>query len=599
MQNDENRFRVAWEPLRLALWFGLLAGAARSLHYVAMRLLADQLLLTGDEVIYMAPLGHLTFFVVVALPLSAFSLLTQRRISSRVLTGLFATLALFSFLLLFPRIHHLASLALAVGGGIQISRRMSGMSANGRVVLNRLSAGILTATLVAAVAIPAAQRQNEARTIRSLPRAASDAPNILLVILDATRAQNMSVYGYPRRTTPNIARLGEQGVVFERAIATTSWTLPSVASMITGYYPTSLSADWLTPLDERYPVLAERLLARGYLTGAFSANLNYVTRETGLARGFLRFMDVRITASEMLLTVSLVQSDLVRNARLAMRKRDVMGLLGALARFHWARSSSTPTHLPKSADLVVRQFLDWQVSAQGRPWFAMLQMIDAHAPYKAKAPFDTLFRASGVTAAYDGAIATIDRELGALWTELRRRGAMERTIVVIAADHGELFGEFGLWEHGNSLFMPVVHVPLIIRAPGRVPPGIRVRHPVSLRDLGATMLDLVDRGSSDEPELGGHSLRSTWDSTSRDPRSAAVSALTVLARRRIGEPMQWHQTSLLNDSLHYIRNDKGNELLFDLRVDSAERETLTKSPAGRARADIMRLQLGSALQPER
>ena len=593
-----DRLRAAWEPLRVALCFGLLAGAARVLHYLVMRLTAGQLLWLSDEVTYLAPFGHGMFFVLAALPLAALAFVRPSLIPRRVWTVLFATMALYSFLLLFPRVHHLASLALALGGGIQIGRLLA-RAPRRETILTRLSGAIAAASVIAAIAIPIANRSSEARTIRALPKASSDAPNVLLVILDATRAQNMSVYGYAHRTTPNIERLGAEGVVFDRAISTAPWTLPSVASMMTGYYPTSLSTDWLTPLDDRFPVLAERLQTRGYLTGAFSANLNYATRETGLSRGFSRFMDVRLNATEMLLTVTLVQSDLVREARRALYARDVVGLIRALVTFHWSRSTSTPTHDPKSSADLAAQFLDWQLEARGRPWFGMLQMVDAHAPVKPKAPFDTLFSASGVTAGYDGAIATMDRDIGALLAELGRRGALSQTIVIVTADHGELFGEHGLLEHGNSLYMPVIHVPLIIRAPGRAPPGVHVRQPVSLRDLGATVLELVDRVASDEPELGGRSLRSTWDSSASYRPSAVVSALTAMEWRRAGDSMHWRLTSLVADSMHYIRDSKGAELLFNVLRDPDEGTSLTKTPLGRAHADSMRLQLESALKPER
>jgi arylsulfatase A-like enzyme len=575
-----------------------MAGAARVLHYVVMRLLSDQLQWTGNEMVYLAPFGHLAFFAVAALPLSAIALFAPRWLSTRVLTVLFATLAVFSFMLLFPRIHHLASLALAIGAGLQIGRMTSRAPVRSAVVLKRLGGGILAASVLAAIAVPIAFRSIEARKIRALPRAASDAPNVLLVVLDATRAKNMSVYGYQRRTTPNIERLGAEGVVFDRAISTTSWTLPSVASMMTGYYPTSLSTDWLTPLDHKFPVLAERLGARGYLTGAFSANLNYVTRETGLSRGFTRFLDVRPSVMEMLLTVSLVQSDLVGDARLALRSRDAMGLLRALGRFHWARSTSTPTHQPKSSAVLVQEFLDWQLEARGRPWFAIMQFIDAHAPYKPRPPFDTLFASSAATAKYDGAIATIDNDLGALFAELSRRGAFERTHVIVTADHGELFGEHGLWEHGNGLYMPLINVPLIIRAPGRMPPGVRVRRPVSLRDLASTILDLVDSTRSDEPELGGESLRSTWDSTTGGRPSVAASALSAMEWRRSSDPIRWRLTSLVDDSLHYIKRVDGDDLLFDMHGDPDESLSLSKAPAGRARADSLRLKLEAAVKPE-
>lgn len=102
----------------------------------------------------------------------------------------------------------------------------------------------------------------------------ADAPNVLLIVLDTVRAQELSLYGYPRRTTPRLERLAATGVRFDRAIATSSWTLPSPAGMFTGRFPHALSADWQTPLDSTHPTLAGALKARGYATYGFAANFH-------------------------------------------------------------------------------------------------------------------------------------------------------------------------------------------------------------------------------------------------------------------------------------------------------------------------------------
>ena len=82
--------------------------------------------------------------------------------------------------------------------------------------------------------------------------------------------------------------------------------------------------------------------------------------------------------------------------------------------------------------------------------------------------------------------------------------------MIVTADHGELLGEHG-WEHGNHLYLPLIHVPLVIRAPARVRAGVRVRRTVSLRDVAATLMDLVDSGSATASPLPGRSLRATWE----------------------------------------------------------------------------------------
>ena len=105
---------------------------------------------------------------------------------------------------------------------------------------------------------------------------------------------NLSLHGYSRRTTPNLELLAGRGVRFDLAFATSSWTLPSHASLFTGRWPHELGVDWKSPLKDGTPTLAEYLGAHGYDTAGFVANLDYCSRETGLARGFAHYEDYPI-----------------------------------------------------------------------------------------------------------------------------------------------------------------------------------------------------------------------------------------------------------------------------------------------------------------
>ena len=595
MPAARDRLHAAFVPLKFAVWFGLIAGAARALHYVILRATTDGFQWTGDLVVWLAPPGHVAILLIPALALTVAAAIWPTRISRRFVIAVLAPVALYSFLLLFSKIHHLALLAVAVGAGIQIARYLTRAPERADKWLGRTSAAIAVATLLAAIVVPTSRRMKERRLTAALPAAAPDSPNVLLVIMDAVRASRLHLYGHAQPTSARIEQLAAEGVVFDRAMATSSWTLASVASMETGLYPMSLSADWLVPLDDRHPVLAEALRDRGYLTGVFSANLDYMTRETGLGRGFMHFDDFRSSIREMLLTVSLAQSTLAKNARSAIQDRSLGDLLRAVASFNWARPAVTHAHERKPAEKVAQAFLTWQQAAGERPWFAMLNFFDAHAPYKAQSPFDTMFARAGLAGAYDGAIATIDRELGRMLDELRGRGALDRTIVIVTADHGELLGEHG-WEHGNSLYMHLLHVPLVIRAPSRAPASVRVRPTVSLRDLAATVLDLVDPRSSDGPQVAGQSLRSFWDSTAVRRPSPALAALTVVAPDRSKHGPNWDLYALVNDSLHYIRNRAGQELLFDARTDPDEQTNLNRTEAGRALSAFMRARMDSAMR---
>ena len=119
---------------------------------------------------------------------------------------------------------------------------------------------------------------------RAAPPPAS--PNVLLIVLDTVGADHLSLHGYSRTTSPTLDELAERGVRFERMLATSSWSLPSHASMFTGRWPHELSPGFFTPLDRTYPTLAEFLGARGYATAGFIANYSYCSSDSGLDRGF-------------------------------------------------------------------------------------------------------------------------------------------------------------------------------------------------------------------------------------------------------------------------------------------------------------------------
>ena len=125
----------------------------------------------------------------------------------------------------------------------------------------------------------------------SRPLPPGDPPNVLLITLDTVRADHLSLYGYGRPTSPVLERLARLGIRFDEARAPAPWTLPSHASMFTGRWHHELSVDWMTPLDKKYPTLAEYLGSRGYATAGFVANLFACSYDSGLSRGFTHYED--------------------------------------------------------------------------------------------------------------------------------------------------------------------------------------------------------------------------------------------------------------------------------------------------------------------
>jgi arylsulfatase A-like enzyme len=411
----------------------------------------------------------------------------------------------------------------------------------------------------------------ERRRIAALP-ASQGGPNVLLIILDTVRASSLSLYGYERRTTPNLDRFAAEGVVFDRAIATAPWTLPSHASMFTGLYANRMTADIGVPLDRTDPVLAEVLAARGYATTAFVANYFYTTESSGLARGFARYEDYPINAGSFFRSAWLASRIFTRIARLP----DPGGR--------------------KPAATVTDELLRWLSNRPDRPFFAFLNYIDAHDPYTVPPTWETKFNGPGqpampvITAkregiepeelegtrlAYDNAIAYADSEVGRLLDELRQRGILENTIVVITSDHGEHLGEHGLQRHTNSLYMPLLHVPLIVVYPARVPRTTRIDPPVTIRDIPSTILDLA--GVHSVGVLGGSALSRHWEATgpvalADEPILAELNYWGVIQRLIMPwDPVyQGAMKSLVLGDLHYIRNGLGEEQVFDLSIDPAE-----------------------------
>ncbi len=213
------------------------------------------------------------------------------RVPWRVAAGALAGLGALLVLLVFPQLHRLAAVALAVGVGAQAAR-LATRRAEAAVRLVRRSLPWLLASVGILAGLSVGWRTlQERRLVRSRPLAQPGAPNVLLLILDTVRAADLSLYGYSRATTPELERFAQRGTVFDRAFAAASWTTASHGSIFTGRWPSELGITWHRGLGPQWPMLSEVLRARGYATAAFVANEAYAGWETGLSRGFEHFDD--------------------------------------------------------------------------------------------------------------------------------------------------------------------------------------------------------------------------------------------------------------------------------------------------------------------
>ncbi len=561
----------------LAVAFAALAGLVEVTCLAYARLLEQRLVHVSPQAVWMAPLTYAVLYAVVALPFAARA---WRRPDGRWLpwlAGVLACVAAYSPLLLVGGLYPGARLLLSVGIGIRVGT----LAAQHRGAVLRLVPRAAAALALVAGGLALGWNGGrwllERRARAALPAARAGTPNVLLLIWDTVRADELSLYGYPRPTTPTLTRLAARGLTFEDAISTAPWTLPSHAGMFTGRWPHELTADWKRPLDGRFPTLAQVLARHGFVTAGFVANTYYTGLGTGLARGMAHYEDFGFTLGDFLMTTALGR-DLVRD--------------------HALRERLTGGQIPgrKSAARVEGDFLRWlDGRAAGHPFFAFLNLYDAHSPYLPPAPFDTLFQAAprrtsliwrgwrltrpearAERNAYDASIAYMDAELGKLVDGLSRRGLLRNTILVVAADHGEEFGAHRVFLHGNSLYFPSLHVPLVIVDP-RGPAGVRVPGMVSLRDLPATILDLTGLPGDVFP---GRSLATLW----RRPGTAPSTPVLAEVRRATGLP-GWYPVSagdlfsVIAGGYHLIVGGKGQEELYDLRADPREQHDLLRPPA--------------------
>ncbi len=530
-------------------------------------------------------------------------------------------------LVAFPRIYSLAWSVVALGVAGRLVP-LCDRNARGFRRFVQFSSPVMLALVVILGATPSVGDRIKQSRALSRPLPPPGSANVILIVLDTVAAGHLSLYGYDRATSTTLVELADRGIRFDSALASSSWTLPSHASMFTGRWLHELSVGWLTPLDETRPTLAEFLGARGYATAGFVANTKYCASDSGLGRGFSLYQDYIFPELTACKTAVLVD-------RVLLGIRSVVESLADQTQF--ARLRPVVTHLwrlllnnRKGGAVVNREFLNWlsQRVQPERPFLAFLNYFDAHYPYRLPpgrihrfgvAPIESRQRnlimnwfeldkthlapeelALAVNA-YDDCIADLDEQLGKLLDELKVRGVLEQTWTIIASDHGESFGEHaGIFCHGSSLYQSEVHVPLLIVPPGGSATKQVVTETVSLRDLAATIVDVLGlRASSPFP---GSSLARFWDGTQPAALPARASSDSALAEVVPNDPTNldssglpkkaWPLGALVEGEWSYIRHEEDHrEELFHLRADAKEQRNLAGDPAAQSTLERMRAAL--------
>ncbi len=566
------RVETARHILGVALGVGLLTGLLEALILWSSHAFFDRVVFVSEQVLFMAPLAYALVLLVVGGALAALSLIVPRLMSLEVAAFGLVAFGFGCLLLPYSQIHKYAQVLLAAGVGAQAFH----LARASRPRLFRLlSSSVLILGIAAGFAGVVTWASGRALG-PSGGQARAEGPNVLLIVWDVVRAQNLSVYGYGRATTPGLQALAEEAVVFERAFSTSPWTLPSHATMFTGREPGALSTSWFRALDGRHSTVAELLGAAGYRTGGFVANHHYTSYDSGLNRGFETYRDYPVSLDQLLRSSAFTQT--VSVSRL-LRARSWSERWRALRALNFYVAEKRSSHR-KHAEDVNRELLDWVDRGGDRPFFAFLNYFDAHLPYwSPEGTRERFAHEDQAVEGYDAAISYLDAQVTALLSELSDRGLLENTVVVVTSDHGELFGENNLYGHAHNLYRPVLHVPLIVRVPGG--PALRVEDEVSLADLAGTLLDL---GGAPEGGVPGESLKRYWEPVDRDGenRLGSTYAWAEVEEGRNTDPNQpisrGPMASLLSGGLHFIVNGDGREELYRYEADAAEESNLVEHP---------------------
>jgi hypothetical protein len=398
-----------------------------------------------------------------------------------------------------------------------------------------------------------------------LPRAAASTtvagrPNVLLIVLDTVRADHLSLYGYRRRTSPNLDHLGAESLVFDRARANATYSLASHASLFTGLPPSGHGArpipnSWFKRhstlnlaarnfrVRDDVPTLAQDLKTIGYSTAGISANDVFLARWTGLQRGFDAF-EARARRRYRFSPLS------------APFVAQILPRLG-IPQVSFLQDTWRAPDITEAA-------IGW-LQAAPAPFFLFLNYFDAHSPYDPPGgspfPGDGLGR-DGDVADYDGEIAFLDAHLGRLLQFMRDRGLLERTLVIVTSDHGEFFGEHGLFGHVPVLYEPVLSVPLIVHLPGGGSTG-RVARWTGLSEVRGLVREV----------LGGQPLSILGERT----------APAALAEAWAGATLEAEPSSVVVyfEDFKLLANRSGPGALIELTKDPGENNDLlrTSSPA--------------------
>jgi len=425
---------------------------------------------------------------------------------------------------------------------------------------------------------------------------AAEKPNVILIIMDATRVDHLSCYGYERKTTPHIDEFAKESVLYTKAYSAASWTLPSIASILTGLYPGAHGAHRVEKADNIFSAnklaednitLAEILAQSGYETaGVVSAE--FLVREYGLHQGFNYFDD---TIYIYFFALS------------AFRPLSFFNLFIPIADYLWANG----LYGGRVADQINTSVFSWlDQNIKKAPFFLLIHYIEPHDPYlseelgisKNAIPEQTRKKYANRTVNYtelersliysvqagenpllpeekallvnnyDREINLLDKKIDQLLTKLKEKNLYDNSLIIITADHGESFGEHDLMLHGVMLYEDNIHIPLLIKYPFAEKRKGIVNEPVSLTGLAPTILSYakipVPKPIQGSPFYDLASQKIVAQNF-RDPS---------WGKREEFKRFDQDLISLIDGDFKIIKSMGGENQLYNIKIDPQEQKNL-------------------------
>jgi arylsulfatase A-like enzyme/Tfp pilus assembly protein PilF len=344
--------------------------------------------------------------------------------------------------------------------------------------------------------------------------------NVILISIDTCRADYLSCYGYPRKTTPNIDAIADAATLFENVISPVPLTLPAHCSMMTGTIPPhhGVHDNFNYWLHGRNVTLAEVLKENGFATAAFVSAF-ILDSQYAIDQGFDTYYD----------NFDPQPSRLEANER--------------------------------RADRTTRLALDWLNNHSREKFFLFVHYYDPHTEYEPPEPFASKFSDN----LYAGEIAYTDHYIGRVIEKLKSLGIFDSSLVIITSDHGEMLGEHGEDDHGYFIYQSALKVPLIFKLPGQRIPQ-RVKEAVGLVDIAPTVCSLL--GIAPPGPLHGRDLSVYLRGDTISPPKRFIYAESLYPTKCGGNSL----LAVVGDRYKYIQTTRPE--LYDIQLDPAESENL-------------------------